>query len=651
MADYIFLLETRLHPDQLGVVSYLQSVCRAAGYNLYLIGGPMRDLLAGQPIRTLDFCVEGNPLKIQKQILTGDVQLNYADEEEESLRLRMNGVRFRVSAARGASYDRPGKPPTVQAGTIREDMLRRGFTLDAIALSLNENSRGLLIDPSNGVADIEARLIRMIHNYVFLEDPVRLLRAVRLRARLGFEIEERTLARMQAARDENYLENASRSSLGRELEAIAYEPDPVPVVKALEKENLLEPAFGKGVRVGHMDLGALSRIPKTVEQLEEAGIAADSAPLVLEFLLGDLPDKDRSRFTRLAMSKPLLAAWQRLHDDANHLSKTILGRGGNSLSAMHDLLHGIPGHVVLYLLMTSNQPRVQKKLKDFITAIPELKKRLPIRQLQLMGSDPNSPVFQRVIESVYRQLLEGKLQTDEQIQQTLKTEADRLHAIPPPAPKPEPEVMPSRRGKGRRKGQSIQAAPAVGAAPAAGGPTAKAGSGGEAGGDGAAQKTPGTVATKAPGNVEPKARSGREAATTKPASRTLGEKPAKSAAAAAKDRELPSARGEKPQPPEAKGWIPVGPEHKEHRKSPSKDADSAPSHASSAAVKDGPGAAKRKAVKPKLSKPKAAKRRASKPAKQKPAKAKTSKRKSAKPKTGKPSKAAGKGKVKPSRAR
>ena len=99
----------------------------------------------------------------------------------------LQGTRAEISMARAEVFDQPGKPPLMTPATINEDLRRRDFTFNAMALSLNEGSRGLLLDPFNGAADIEARLIRVLHSYAFLEDPSRLIRATRFATRFGWE--------------------------------------------------------------------------------------------------------------------------------------------------------------------------------------------------------------------------------------------------------------------------------------------------------------------------------------------------------------------------------------------------------------------------------------------------------------------------------
>ena len=181
MADYIYTMEIRLTPDQQRGVTLVQDIARAAGMNIYLTGGAVRDIISGFPIRDLDFTVQGNPLKLQKDLEQAGAEIAGADDDLKTLYLLLPGnVRAEISMARTERYEKTGKPPIIAPATIIEDLRRRDFTINAMALSLNPGSRGLLMDPFNGAADIEAKLLRVLHNYAFVEDPSRLIRATPL---------------------------------------------------------------------------------------------------------------------------------------------------------------------------------------------------------------------------------------------------------------------------------------------------------------------------------------------------------------------------------------------------------------------------------------------------------------------------------------
>src|SRR5436305_4643990 len=286
MADYIYTMEIRLTPDQLKGVGLVQDVARAAGMNLYLTGGAVRDIISGFSIRDLDFTVQGNPLKLQKELERAGAVISAADEDLKTVYLRLPGsVRAEISMARTEQYEKAGKPPSITPATIIEDLRRRDFTINAMALSLNPGSRGLLMDPFNGAADIEAKLLRILHNYAFVEDPSRLIRASRFSARFHWPLEERTQARYDSAKENKYIEYISDRTIGYEIEQLAYEEDPLNVVRVLEKEGWLK-VLNPHWTTAKVDTNGLSQLMKTRQQMVELGYAPDPAPAVLEFLTG-----------------------------------------------------------------------------------------------------------------------------------------------------------------------------------------------------------------------------------------------------------------------------------------------------------------------------------------------------------------------------
>src|SRR5437868_5495092 len=144
MADYIYTLEIRLTPDQQRGVTLVQDAARAAGMNVYLTGGAIRDLISGFTIRDLDFTVQGNPLKLQKELERRGARIGVADDHLKELHLIFPGnVRAEMGMARTERYEKVGKPPVISPSTILEDLRRRDFTMNAMALSLNPGSRGL----------------------------------------------------------------------------------------------------------------------------------------------------------------------------------------------------------------------------------------------------------------------------------------------------------------------------------------------------------------------------------------------------------------------------------------------------------------------------------------------------------------------------
>ena len=197
MADYIYLLENRLSEGQKRAISTVREIAREKSLTVFLVGGAVRDLTSGSPVRDLDIAVVGNALKLKKDLLKAGAVVTGEWETGQALFVSFPGsVRMEVSSTLAASYPKPGKPVYKAAG-ILEDLRRRDFTANSMALSLNEGSYGLLMDPLNGVADIENRELRLASNYGFIEEPVRLIRAARFVARMGWQMEEKTRARYE----------------------------------------------------------------------------------------------------------------------------------------------------------------------------------------------------------------------------------------------------------------------------------------------------------------------------------------------------------------------------------------------------------------------------------------------------------------------
>src|SRR6478752_5716296 len=242
MGDYMFMLESHLSAGQYRVVGQMRELAGEAGLPVFLTGGAMRDTLGGFPVRDLDFTVEGSALKLAKlaekkfgaKIVSTDDHLKCADL------LFPGGVTAELGMARKETFAKSGARPQISPATIHEDLRCRDFTVNAIALSLNKASLGLLIDPTNGIGDIERKELRTIHNYSFYDDPARMLRLIRFKARLGYAIDERTRNHYENAREAEMLTKITPEALGAELRKMGEEPNAGDLIEGLEREKLLD---------------------------------------------------------------------------------------------------------------------------------------------------------------------------------------------------------------------------------------------------------------------------------------------------------------------------------------------------------------------------------------------------------------------------
>src|SRR5579862_1710851 len=452
MADYIYTMEIRLTPEQQRAVNALQDVVRANEMNVYLTGGAMRDIISGFPIRDLDFTVQGNPLKLQKDLERAGVVVQGVDDDLKTLYLMFPGnVRGEVAMARSERYDKPGKPPQIAPATIAEDLRRRDFTVNAMALSLNPGSRGLLMDPFNGAADIEAKLLRVLHNYAFVEDPSRLIRATRFAARFHWPLEERTQARFLSAKENNYIDHINHRAIGLEIEQLAYEDDPLHIVRALEKDEWLK-VLNQHWTTAKVDTVGLSQLVKTRQQMNELGYTPDPSPAVLYFLTSRLGDKDVADIRRMIPRKDLVESWKDLEDNAKDLAKRLTGKEAATPSRTWKLLSEARPEMILFLAVTAKQQAVEQKIKNFFTKWREVQQKVPLPEMTELLITPQLPEYPKIAEEVFMLLLDGKL----------RTRTERMNFLKPLAPPPPPPPPPPRRGRAAKA--AAQAAPAAQAA-------------------------------------------------------------------------------------------------------------------------------------------------------------------------------------------
>ena len=438
MPDYVYLLENRLSPAQQNALIKVRDVARAHGMNAFLTGGAVRDLTTGFPVRDLDLTVQGNALKLKKELEKAGGTFWGEHDPSRTLFLWFHGVRVEVSSARSESYPKPGKPVYTWA-PILDDLRRRDFTANAMAVSLNEGSYGLLLDPLNGIADLEARTLRLVSPYGFIEDPSRLLRAARLMARTGWTLDERTQARYQNAKEENSIDLISPHLKGYELEEIVHEEDGLKALKALEQEGWMkhiDPAWTSA----RADVPALEALHSTLIQLLMQGIHPDHSAAQMELLTAKLPPKDLESLKRSFPRQGFVTQWEGLDESAKEFQKELLDKKSAAPSATWKLLTSYAPEAVLWLAYTSKNAAVQTKFKNFYSVWPEARQKIPTALMLEMRITPELPGYDELVQEIFFQLMDGKLTTDEEMRAFLEPHS-------PPAPPPPVSVRRTRAKK------------------------------------------------------------------------------------------------------------------------------------------------------------------------------------------------------------
>jgi tRNA nucleotidyltransferase (CCA-adding enzyme) len=428
MADYIYLLQTRLTPAQQSALEHVRQVAKARAMTVFLVGGAVRDLTSGSPIRDLDFAVQGNATKLKKELQKAGGVVIGEDEPTQALYLTFpGGVRLAVESTLWATYPKPGKP-VYKAAPILDDLHRRDFTANAMALSLNDGSFGLLMDPLNGVADIENRELRLVSNYGFIDDPARMIRAARFGARLGFQMEEKTRQRYENAKAENAISALSTTLHHYELEEIFHEEDPLRVLKRLEAEGwakVLFPAWTSS-KVNETELDKLRDL---MGRLESMGIYPDPSAAYFPLLTAKLAPKDvtslKKHFARPGFAEQIPA----LEADTKEFATLFTSKAAAAPSDAWKMLFAAKPEAVLWLAHTTKSAPLKARFEAFFNDWSQARLKIPYQLMQEMRITPALPVYDELVEKLFFAVMDSKLDTPEAARAFLEP-------FSPPAPPP-----------------------------------------------------------------------------------------------------------------------------------------------------------------------------------------------------------------------
>jgi tRNA nucleotidyltransferase/poly(A) polymerase len=449
MPDYIYLLENRLSGDQQNALRQMREAAREAGNILFLTGDAVRDLTSGHAVRDLEVSIHGDALKLKTIIEKLGGKVWGQDEGSRSLYLCFPGtVRLDVISTHRVEYPTPGKP-VYHPASIQEDLRRRDFTVNAMAISLNEGSFGLLMDPLNGAADIESRTLRLVSNYGFLEQPSLLIRATRYVARLGWQLDPKTLTRYENAKGEGVIEYLSPEARSQELEQIGHEEEGLKVLLALENEGWMKHLFPAWT-AAKADEEKLKALHDLAVELLLQGVHPDMSAAQMQLLTVKLAAKDLSALKKLMLRPGFVEEWNGLDSLAAGFAKVLLAKGNSTPSTAYKLFTTYDPEAILWLGFTSKDATVRERFDQFLKVWPEARQRIPHAIMQEMRITPELPAYREIVHAVFLELIDGRLTTPEEVRAFLEPHS-------PPAPPPQVTIKRPRakRGEAKVKEQSF----------------------------------------------------------------------------------------------------------------------------------------------------------------------------------------------------
>lgn len=393
-------LESYLIPPILKLVKEAGGKASVGGQPLYLVGGVVRDLFLGRPNYDIDLVVEGDAVRLAHALANESQVKLTVHPRFSTANLRYPDFSIDLATARRETYGRPGALPTVQPGRLVDDLVRRDFSINAMAICLTPQRFGELIDLHHGKQDLEHKLIRILHPDSFIDDATRILRALRYEQRLGFKLEAGTEILLRC--DAPMLDTISRDRLRHELyHVLMKEPEPEKVFTRAEKLGVLKQLYPslKGNGWLGQKFAKTRRLYKRVSP----------ATIYLCLLVYNFNESELGQFiARFNLPRTLAEAVRhatQLKVQLHELDKPKLKN-----SEIYRFLHPYTAQAIRANMVATESPVAEKQLKLYLTRLFSARPLLNGDDLLKMGITPG-PQVGEVLKALHEAKLNGVVKT------------------------------------------------------------------------------------------------------------------------------------------------------------------------------------------------------------------------------------------------
>ena len=401
------MLKERLPRRLITLLKEFGDVADMMGYQAFLVGGLVRDVFLKRENLDVDIVIEGDGIKFAHEFATHHaVRVRSHKKFGTVVMIFPDGFKVDVATARIEYYDSPAAPPNVEVSSLKMDLYRRDFTINTLAVKLNKRDYGTLVDYFGAQRDLREKIIRVLHNLSFVEDPTRVLRAIRFEQRFGFKIGKLTLALMKNAVAINCFKGLSGRRLYMELKLLLMEPEPLKAIERMDEFKLLQ--------ILSPEINLTPELSTLLEDIP--GILSWFDLLYLEepyeawkvYFLGLISSLDAKAFQ--AMTERLQMgdadgrrmASQRL--EGNTLLDRLFKFQGKGNYSLYKLLSQYDTEILLYIMAKANNRTIKRLVSHYFTKLKGTESLIKGKDLRAMGFSPG-PLYRDILEA----LLEARL--------------------------------------------------------------------------------------------------------------------------------------------------------------------------------------------------------------------------------------------------
>ena len=406
----------KLPKDTQQLISLISRIAENKKMSVYLVGGFVRDLILGVNNFDLDIVVEGNGIilaeELSRILKAGFIRHHRFGTATLSLK---EDIKIDISTARRESYPEPGCLPSVDYATIKEDLSRRDFTINAMAISINQEDSGSLVDFFGGRRDLKNKYIRVLHKKSFIDDPTRMLRAIRFEQRFNFRIEPRSLKFLKNAASEKRLQTIQPQRIRDELILDLKEPNPLRIIKRIDRLLGFE-FLHHELRLDSKVSDILRRIYKNVRWYSNTCPKRRRLDVWLIYLMGLLDSLSleaakslcRSFVFRKGEEKRILSAKGIKSPFITQLSSKSLNP-----PEIFNLLEPLSYEVIIFIISKYKNPVVFKHVENFLEIYNGMRLCISGDDLSRLGLSPG-PYYRKIFTKVLEVKLQGRIKSKEE---------------------------------------------------------------------------------------------------------------------------------------------------------------------------------------------------------------------------------------------
>ncbi len=395
-----------LSKEIITLLKTIGEVAQSLDFKAYAVGGFVRDLLLKKQNLDLDVVIEGDGIVYAKKLATelgGRVRTH--ERFATAMVVLPNDFKVDIATARLEYYEYPAALPTIELSSLKLDLFRRDFTINAMAIQLNPKTFGTLNDYFNCQNDLKYKSIKVLHNLSFVEDPTRIFRAVRLEKRMDFSIAKHTERLMRNAVKMKLFGKADDPRFFTEIKIILSEENPIPAIERMAELNLFQflwPDLKPNLKIDRRFIHVLTQAHRSVSWFKLLYLKdnLESWAVYLLAIMGRSGSRELRAFCKRFTIPPKTSSWlirQKEHSDK--IGNLLSRRKIFSNSEIYWLFEELSIESLLYLMAIARKNRIKKYISNYVTTLRKTKTKTTGKKLQKMGYSPG-PLFKSILNDL-----------------------------------------------------------------------------------------------------------------------------------------------------------------------------------------------------------------------------------------------------------